>query len=194
MSAPDRRAAALAIDAFLRALGRDPASEPELLGTGERVAAAYLDELCDGYGVNVGAILRKEAIGGTTEVVALHDIPVSTICPHHLLPSRGFASVAFGPGERLVGLGTCVRVVDAFAHRLALQEDIGERVAEALFVHLSPRWAACRIVLEHACVSSRGARREGVLAETVAFFGDASYRSAALGLLAGVVRKEGAMK
>jgi GTP cyclohydrolase IA len=183
MSAPDRRGAAEAIDAFLRALGRDPASEPELVGTGQRVAAAYLDELCDGYGVDVGAILRGEAIRGSTEVVALHDIAVSTVCPHHLMPARGFASVAFGPGEWLVGLGTLVKIVDAFAHRLTLQEDIGERVADALFVHLSLRWAACRIVLEHACVSSRGARREGARAETVAFVGDTSFRSTALGLV-----------
>jgi GTP cyclohydrolase IA len=185
MGAPDRRAAAVAIDAFLRALGRDPASEPELVGTGERVAAAYLDELCDGYGVDAGALLRGEAIRGTTEVVAVHDIPVSTVCPHHLLPARGVASIAFGPREWLVGLGTLVRVLDAFAHRLALQEEIGERVAEALFVHLSPRWVSCRIVLEHACLSSRGARREGVRAETMAFVGDTSFRPAALGILDG---------
>jgi GTP cyclohydrolase IA len=183
MGAPDRRAAAQAIEAFLRALGRDPAVEPELLGTGERVAAAYLDELCDGYGVDVAAILKGEAIVGTTEVVALHDITLSTVCPHHLMPARGKASVAFGPSEQIVGLGTLVKVVDAFAHRLTLQEDIGERVAEALLVHLSARWAACRIVLDHACVSSRGARRDGARAETVAFAGDASFRPLALALL-----------
>jgi GTP cyclohydrolase IA len=180
---PDRRAAALAIDAFLRAIGRDPASEPELAGTGERVAAAYLDELCDGYGVDVEALLRAESIRGTTEVVALHDIAVSTVCPHHLLPAVGKASVAFGPGELLVGLGTLVRVVDAYAHRLALQEEIGQRVAFALSTHLSPRWAACRIVLEHACVSARGVRRHGTSAETVAFVGDTTFKPAALAFL-----------
>jgi GTP cyclohydrolase I len=185
MGAPDRRAAAAAIDAFLRAMGRDPANEPELALTGERVADAYIDELCNGYGVDVGAIFRAEAIDGTTEAVALHDIAVTTVCPHHLLPARGLASVAFGPSGRLVGLGTLVRVVDGFAHRLALQEKIGEDIAQALFIHLSSRWAACRIVLEHECVASRGARREGARAETVAFVGDPSFRSLALGLLEG---------
>jgi GTP cyclohydrolase IA len=182
-SSPDRRAAAEAIDAFLRAIGRDPSSEPALIGTGKRVADAYLDELCDGYGVDVEALLRAESMAGTTERVVLHDIAVSTICPHHLLPSTGKASVAFGPGSLLVGLGTIVKVVDAYAHRLALQEDIGEKVALALSTHLSARWAACRIVLEHACVSARGVRRHGAEAETVAFAGDASFRPLALAAL-----------
>ena len=64
MGAPDRRAAAAAIDAFLRAIGRDPGAEPELLGTGDRVAAAYLDELCDGYDVDVAALVRGGSIAG----------------------------------------------------------------------------------------------------------------------------------
>jgi GTP cyclohydrolase I len=183
MGKPDREAAAAAIDAFLRALGRDALAETALQGTGARVADAYIDELCDGYDVDVEALLRAEAIPGATDVVSLQDITVSTVCPHHLLPSSGTASVAFGPGKLLVGLGTLVKVVDAFAHRLTLQEDIGQNVVEALLAHLSARWAACRIVLAHECVSARGARRHGTRAETVAFIGDDAYRSAALGFL-----------
>jgi GTP cyclohydrolase I len=187
MGTPDRRAAAVAIESFLRAIGRDPVREPELVGTGERVASAYLDELCDGYDVDVEALLRTETIVGTTEAVALHDITVTTVCPHHLLPASGSASVAFAPrpGKEglLVGLGTLVKLVDAYAHRLTLQEEIGQSVTLALATHLSARWAACRIVLEHACVSARGVRRHGTRAETVAFKGDAADRPAALLLL-----------
>jgi GTP cyclohydrolase I len=76
-----------------------------------------------------------------------------------------------------------VRVVDAFAHRLTLQEDIGEHVAKSLLLYLSARWAACRVVLEHSCVSARGARRHRTRAETVAFVGDASLRTLALAIL-----------
>jgi GTP cyclohydrolase I len=183
MSAPDRLAAATAIDAFLTALGRDPKTEPELARTGERVAAAFIDELCDGYGVDVGALLRAESIPGTSEVVALHDIAVTTVCPHHLMTATGTASVAFAPGERLVGLGTIVKVVDAFAHRLTLQEEIGQRVALALVTHLSARWAACRLMLGHLCVAAQGPRRHGTQAETLAFAGDEACRTAALGFL-----------
>jgi GTP cyclohydrolase IA len=191
---PDRRAAALAIEAFLRALGRDPEKEPDLVGTGDRVAAAYLDELCDGYGVDVAALLRAESIPGTTETVVLRGIAVTTVCPHHLLPSTGTASVAFGPargsGGQLVGLGALVRVVDAYAHRLALQEAIGQNVVKALIEHLSARWAACRLLLDHACVSARGVRRHGTRAETVAFTGDEAERARVLELLDGAAKGE----
>jgi GTP cyclohydrolase I len=183
MGAADRRAAAVAIDAFLRALGRDPEAEPELLGTGDRVAAAYLDELCDGYDVDVAALVRDGAIGGKTERVALHDIALTTMCPHHLMPASGMASVAFAPYERIVGLGSIVKLVDAFAHRLVLQESIGENVVLALTFHLGVRWAACRIVMSHTCVTARGERRHAARAETVAFAGEEAERSTALASL-----------
>jgi GTP cyclohydrolase I len=183
MAAPDRRAAADAIEAFLRALGRDPGSEPELVGTGHRVAAVYLDELCDGYDVDVAALVRDGAIVGKTDRVALHDIAVTTMCPHHLMPASGMASVAFAPRERIVGLGSIVKLVDAFAHRLVLQESIGQNVVLALALHLDVQWAACRITMSHTCVTERGERRHAARAETVAFAGDEAGRSTALASL-----------
>jgi GTP cyclohydrolase I len=190
MGVPDRRAAAAAIEAFLRAIGRDPDAEPELARTGERVATAYIDELCDGYAVDVAALLAAEAIpdaraSGSTEFVALHDITFTTVCPHHLMPATGSASVAFAPGAALVGLGTLVKLVDALAHRLTLQEDIGRGVSEALVTHLGARWAACRITLAHACVSAQGPRRAGTRAETLAFAGDPACRAIARGSVSG---------
>jgi GTP cyclohydrolase I len=183
MPGADRRAAAAAIEAFLRALGRDPSAEPDLLGTGDRVAAAYIDELCDGYGVDVAALVRESALEGKTERVALHDIAVTTMCPHHLMPASGTASVAFAPGERILGLGSIVKLVDAFAHRLVLQESIGANVVLALTRHLHVRWAACRILMVHTCVSARGERRHGARAETVAFSGPDAEKSSALASL-----------
>jgi GTP cyclohydrolase IA len=180
MAAPDRPAAAAAVDAFLRALGRDPGVEPELARTAQRVADAFIDELCDGYRVDVEALLTRESMVGTNEVVALHAIAVTTVCPHHLMAAAGTASVAFAPGGRLVGLGTLVKVVDAYAHRLTLQEEIGQRVAEVLVRGLSARWAACRLALGHMCVSAQGPRRHGTQAETVAFVGDHAFRAEAL--------------
>ena len=167
----DRDAAASAIDAFLRALGRDPEREPELVGTGARVAAAYADELIAGYGVGVDALLAQNVFGGTSELVIVRDIPVTTTCPHHLMPAIGVATVAFAPDEHLVGVGTIARVVDAFARRFALQEEIGERAVSALQKHLAPRWAACRLTLSHACMTARGERSHGARVETLALAG-----------------------
>jgi GTP cyclohydrolase IA len=167
----DRHAAAQAIDAFLRALGRDPAHDPELAGTGARVAAAWADELLSGYCVDVDALLDESVLPGRSELVVVRDIPVATICPHHLLGSTGTATVAYAPDQKLVGVGTIAAVVDAFARRLALQEQIGESVVAALRKHLSPRWAACRLLLAHGCMTARGERAHGARVETVALTG-----------------------
>ncbi|MGD0678604.1 MAG: GTP cyclohydrolase I [Polyangiaceae bacterium] len=181
----DREAAALAIDAFLRALGRDPEREPELAGTGQRVAAAYADELLCGYGVDVDDLLAQSVFAGGSDLVVVRDVPVATTCPHHLMPSTGVATVAFAPDEHLVGIGTVARVVDAFARRLALQETIGERVVASLQKHLSPRWVACRINLVHACMTVRGERAHGARVETLALAGgevESALVYAALGI------------
>jgi GTP cyclohydrolase I len=181
----DRQAAARAIDAFLRALDLDPDREPALVGTGSRVAAAYADELLAGYGVDVDLVLSQNVFPGKSELVVVRDVPVTTTCPHHLMPSSGAATVAFAPDERLVGVGTVARVVDAFARRLALQERIGEDVVGALRKHLAPRWAACRLTLAHTCMTARGERAHGAKVDTVAFSGAGVERAAvyaALGL------------
>jgi GTP cyclohydrolase I len=179
----DRQAAAKAIDAFLRALGRDPEREPELVGTGERVARAWADELLEGYEVDVDGLLARNVIAGTSELVTVRGIPVATTCPHHLTPSTGEAVVAFAPRDRLVGIGAVSRVLDAFARRLALQEQLGEQVVAALEKHLAPRWVACRIVLAHTCMTARGARTHGAQVETVAVRGPEVDRAVVYGVL-----------
>jgi GTP cyclohydrolase I len=181
----DREAAARAIDAFLRALGHDPAREPDLAGTGQRVAYAYADELLAGYSVDTDELLAQSVFAGHSSLVVVRDAPVTTTCPHHLMPSTGVATIAFAPDEHLVGIGTVARLVDAFARRLALQEQIGERVVAALQKHLSPRWVACRLSLTHACMTARGERAHGARVETLAIAGghvDAARLYAAVGM------------
>jgi GTP cyclohydrolase I len=181
----DREAAARAIDAFLRALGLDPDREPELLGTGARVTSAFADELIAGYGVDVDALLSQNVFAGRSDLVVVRDLPLATMCPHHLMPATGHATVGFAPDEHLVGVGTVARVLDAFARRLALQEQIGERTVAALQKHLAPRWAACRITMSHACMTSRGERTHGARVETLALSGgdvDEAVVYAALGV------------
>jgi GTP cyclohydrolase I len=177
---PDRPAAARAIEDFLRAIGRDPKSDPNLAGTGARVADAYIDELCDGYGIDVPSLLSENAIAGGTDVISVRDIAVATMCPHHLLPGEGRATVAFSPGGLLVGIGAIGKVVDAFAHRLTLQETIGEEVASALVTHLRAKWAGCRLTMSHACLCARGERRHGAVVESVALRGNLSEAERAL--------------
>jgi GTP cyclohydrolase I len=167
----DLDAAARAIDVFLRALGRDPEREPELAGTGARVAAAFAAELLAGYAVDVDGLLSQSVFPGRSDLVVVRDLPVVTTCPHHLTPSIGNATLAFAPDEHLVGIGTVARVVDAFSRRLSLQEQIGERSVAAFQKHLAPRWVACRITMTHACMTTCRDCARGAQVETLAVAG-----------------------
>jgi len=164
-------AAARAIDAFLRALGHDPERDPALVGTGARVATAFAEELFAGYAVDVDALLSHSVFAGRSDLVVVRDMPVVTTCPHHLMPAIGEATLAFAPDEHLVGIGTASRVIDAFARRLSLQEEIGQRTVSAFQKHLAPRWVACRITLSHACMTTRRECTKGARVETLAVAG-----------------------
>jgi GTP cyclohydrolase I len=168
----DRKAAAAAIDAFLRAIGRDPEKEADLRGTGERVADAYIDELCAGYALDPKKILTDAAMDGATHLVIARALPVATTCPHHLMQSWGEATVVFAPSEKIVGLGAIAQALDACSQRLILQESIGEDLVAAIFEALKPRWAACRLSLAHGCLTARGERAHHARVETIALRGD----------------------
>lgn len=169
--AVDRDAAAAHLEAFLRAIGRDPDDDPELQETGRRVTDAFVDELCGGYSVDPRALLRESTIQGDSELVVVRDVFVSTLCPHHLLPATGTATIAFAPAGRIVGIGTIVAALDACARRLVLQEALGEDVVEALDAELRPRWVGCRLLLSHGCMVLRGERAHGSRVETLALRG-----------------------
>jgi len=183
--AVDRAAAEGAILAFLQAIGRDPADEPELQGTPARVTEAYLKDLCSGYERDPADVVRPHLIEGSTAIVSLRDIEVTTMCPHHLMPASGLGAIAFRPRGKLVGLGVLADLLDVLSRRLVLQEEIGERVAATLAAELDARWVACHLALTHSCMTARGERKHGARAETFAFVGDSSERAEALSVVAG---------
>lgn len=164
-------AAARAIEQFLRAMGRDPEREPELAGTGQRVAEAFAHDMLAGYAVDVDALLSGNVIAGSTDLVVVRDLALTTVCPHHLMPAHGRATVAFEPEDHIVGIGTIAQLVAAFSRRFTLQEQLGARVVAAMQKHLAPRWVGCRIVLSHTCMTARGERQHGAQVETVALAG-----------------------
>jgi len=170
----DRTKAEKAVFEFLRAMGRDPENDPELAGTPARVVEAWVTDLIDGYEVDVPRLLAAESsatAGGSGGLVSVRGLAVSTMCPHHLLPARGTATVLYLPAARIAGIGTLARLVDAYAHRLTLQEVIGAKVATALVEHLGARGGACKITLSHSCLTSRGERQHGATVETIALAG-----------------------
>lgn len=184
MAGIDRRAAETAIAEFLRALGHDPRADPELAETPARVTEAFADELLSGYGVDVAELVRTgsaEAKAGAA-VVALRDIDVATVCPHHLMPGIGRAHVVYRPGARLLGLGAIARLVDACSRRLALQETIAHDVVGALMTHAGARGAYAELTLTHGCLSARGACQTRARATTFALAGELTQTDVLLAL------------
>lgn len=169
----DRQRAEEALAAFLVALGHD---SEELRDTPARVTAAYADELLSGYAVDVPLLIEQgsERLSGPADAVVVGPIATSTVCPHHLLVADGYATVAYEPGERILGLGTISRLVAAYSRRLVLQETIAGRVVDALMDHAGARGAFCRLRLRHSCLRSRGVRESEAEAITWAGRGSLS--------------------
>ncbi len=170
---PDPGLAAEAVGRFLDALGLPPETRraEDLAGTPRRVAEAWLQDLVDGYGRDPAEILAGAIPSAAKDLVAVTGIDFHSMCPHHLLPSRGVAHVAYIPGGRVVGFGQIVKLVDALAHRLVLEEDLARGIADALVRHVGARGAACVLEAEQLCMTVRGERRVGARAHAEAWAG-----------------------
>ena len=162
----DLDAAADAVRALLLALGRDPDSE-HLRQTPTRVAAAYA-ELIVPREFDLTTFDNDE---GYDELVVARDIPVQSLCEHHLLPFHGVAHVAYLPGNRILGLSKLARVVELSARDLQVQERLTKQVAGWLQQQLAPRGVGVIIQAQHLCMSLRGVRATGSRTITSALHG-----------------------
>jgi len=165
-TAVDVPAAEQAVDALLRALGKDPAA-PHLTGTPRRVADAYA-ELLTPRQFDLTTFPNDE---GYNELVMATDIPVQSLCEHHLLPFTGVAHVGYLPGDRIIGLSKLARVVDLFARDLQVQERLTQQVADWLEEHLAPRGVGVVLEAEHLCMALRGVQKPGARTVTSALHG-----------------------
>jgi GTP cyclohydrolase I len=151
--APDLAAAEEAAESFMRALGV-PVDDPDLTDTPGRLARAYA-ELLRVPEYDFTTFANTE---GYDELVLVEDIPMQSLCEHHLLPFWGVAHVGYLPSARIVGLSKLARTVDHFARRPQTQERLTMQVARHLDDQLSPRGVGVVIEAEHACMTLRGAR------------------------------------
>jgi GTP cyclohydrolase I len=164
---------ASAVRDFLRAAGL-PLTDANLVGTPERVAEAWVSEFLDGY-----ACTPEEALGesfpapenSSGELVVVTDLRFHSMCPHHLLPYEGRAHVAYVPGKQVVGFGRLSALVDCFAHRLILQEDLARQVAGSLARVLGSPAAACIIDAKQACLRLRGDKQRDAVTHAEAYEG-----------------------
>ena len=149
-------AAADAAADFLRALGVSLESE-SLRDTPARMARAYA-ELFSPRPFDLTTFPNDE---GYDELVMARDIPLRSVCEHHLLPFVGVAHVGYLPGERILGLSKLARIVEHFASRPQVQERLTKQIADWLDRSLEPAGVGVVIEAEHLCMTLRGVRAAG---------------------------------
>jgi GTP cyclohydrolase I len=151
---------------MLRALGL-PIDDEDMAETPRRLVQAYA-ELLSPEPFEMTTFPNSE---GYDEMVLVRDIPVRSLCEHHMLPFVGVAHVGYLPADRIVGLSKLARTVDHFARRVQTQERLTSQVADHLRQQLAPHGVGVVIEAEHTCMSVRGARAEGSSTVTARLLG-----------------------
>jgi GTP cyclohydrolase I len=159
-----------AVRSLLLGLGEDPA-RGGLRGTPRRVAES-LRYLTGGYRVDLerlvnGAVFEDPA----DEMIVVRDIELYSLCEHHLLPFFGKCHVGYLPRGRVVGLSKIPRIVDAYAHRLQVQERLTTQIAEAIMKAVRPLGVGVVIEANHLCMMMRGVQKQNSRAVTSCMLG-----------------------
>jgi GTP cyclohydrolase I len=170
-SRPSREEAEAAVSVLIRWAGDDPNREG-LGDTPSRVVRSY-QEFFAGYDKDPEEILRTtfEETDGYDEMVVLRDINFVSHCEHHMVPVIGKAYVAYLPDKRVVGISKLVRVVEAYAKRLQIQEKMTAQIANAINDVLKPKGVAVVVEAEHQCMTTRGVEKPGVSMVTSTMLG-----------------------
>lgn len=167
----DPAAFELAVTDLLKACGIAP--EGAHTGrTARRVRELWQRRLLGGYELDPAEALGEGFEDTRSDMVVIRGIAVHGVCPHHLVPFRGVAHVAYLPGGRLHGFGRIARMVDAIGHRFTYQEWMTRDVADALMSHGRARGAACVIEAEQLCLLLGEDRRGDERVITQAFSGE----------------------
>lgn len=184
----DAAAVRQAVRDLLVAVGEDPERDG-LRETPDRMARAYA-EMFSGLGQDPGEHLDRVFDVGHEELILVRDIPLYSVCEHHLLPFHGAAHVAYIPNEegRVTGLSKIARLVEGYARRPQVQERLTAQVADAIVARLQARGVLVVVEAEHLCMSMRGVRKPGSNTVTSAVRGQmrkAATRAEAMSLILG---------
>jgi len=171
---------------ILEGIGEDPA-RPGLQGTPRRVALMY-EEICAGLHTDPRQFLNVIPAETHDEMVIVKDIPIYSICEHHLLPFVGIAHIAYIPkAGRIVGLSKLARVADLMAKKPQIQERLTTEIADLLYEELQATGVMVVIEAEHLCMEMRGVRKPGSKTVTSAlrggFLKDQRTRAEAMALI-----------
>ena len=171
---------------LLEAIGEDTERDG-LLRTPTRAARAF-EFLTNGYRQDLDKIVNSAIFeSDASEIVLVKDIELYSLCEHHLLPFIGRAHVAYIPNGKVIGLSKVARIVDVFARRLQIQENLTVQIADALMKTLHKNGVAVVIEAKHLCMMMRGVEKQNSIMKTSCLLGsfkqDARTRSEFLSLL-----------
>lgn len=182
----DKKEIAKAVKTIIKAVGDKP-NRQDLLDTPKRVAEMY-EEVLSGMKKDPGKELEVLLSEGHDEIVLIKDIPLYSLCEHHLLPFIGKAHVAYVPkGNRVTGLSKLARVVDILSKRLQVQERLTTQIADIIMKKLRPKGVMVVIEANHLCMTMRGVKKPGAITVTSAvrgiFRANSTTRSETLALI-----------
>lgn len=155
---------------ILGAVGENPCREG-LRETPLRVARAY-EELTCGYQDDPSNWWKTFIAEDTDQMICQWNIPLYSLCEHHMLPFAGYAHIGYIPKESICGLSKLKRVVDFYARRLQIQERLTRQIVNFLEENLEPRGVMAIIEAEHFCMTMRGVQAPGTHTTTSAVTGD----------------------
>jgi GTP cyclohydrolase I len=171
---------------LLENVGEDSDREG-LRRTPDRAARAF-EFLTQGYRQDLEEIINDAVFASdASEIILVKDIELYSLCEHHLLPFIGRAHVAYIPNGKVIGLSKVARIVDVFARRLQIQENLTTQIAESLMRCLEPSGVAVVVEAKHLCMMMRGVEKQNSVMKTSCLLGtfkeDARTRSEFLSLL-----------
>ncbi|WP_454690903.1 GTP cyclohydrolase I FolE [Achromobacter aloeverae] len=157
--------------AILQSLGEDPDREG-LRDTPKRAAKA-MQHLCQGYGQSLEEIVNGALFSSdTSEIVLVKNIELYSLCEHHILPFIGKAHVAYLPKGKVLGLSKVARIVDMYARRLQIQENLSRQIAEAVQQVTGASGVAVVIEAQHMCMMMRGVEKQNSSMVTSVMLGE----------------------
>ena len=156
---------------ILELIGEDV--EREGLIKTPRRAAKVLVDITRGYKQNPGEFVKSALFEyAGSKVVVVKDIEFYSLCEHHILPFFGTVSIGYIPDGSMVGLSKLARVVDAFAHRLQVQERFTAEICDSLYENLSSKGVIVAVSAGHLCMKMRGVEKQGANTITLEYRGD----------------------
>ena len=155
---------------IIRCIGEDPAREG-LAGTPERAARAFR-YLTRGYGTSIDEVVNKAIFeSDNEEMILVKNIELYSLCEHHLLPFIGKCHVAYIPTGKVIGLSKVARIVDMYARRLQIQENLTKQIADTLMNAIRPAGVGVIIEAQHLCMMMRGVEKQNSLMTTSMMLG-----------------------